>query len=306
MKSRKVPIPVIILLSAIVSDFLSYRITRLITDTGSPSQWLLGVSIVLFIVALITSFISVLLLVLLIIILFSILFTIPARRASAKDKIEKIDHFVTKKIGVLKLQQFISPEHRAYREAGHVVMSYLLLKGFTNKYVPISRDGILTEFTKVTIEGENTDWTKTTSNLGSLMTMPQVLLAGYAAEKIKFDIVEDVSSQDPKLLESAWSLLDTYIDEYYETNNPNERHKLTESFLSEVYAYVEENLRLHWASVDQLADLLLEQKSVSKEEAFEIVEEGIPEDLKIKAKSELSRTTTEKLREVLKSTYTKD
>ena len=215
MKSRKVPIPIIIFGVAIVSDLLSYWITRLIADINSPPQWLLGVSVVLFVVAAITSLISGLLLIVVIVILFSLLFTLPARRASEKDRIEKIDSFVAQKIGALKFQQSISPEHRAYREAGHVVMSYLLLKGFANKYVPISKDDILTEFSEVTIKHDSVNWKEITSNLGSMMTVPQVLLAGYAAEKTKFDFVEEISSQDSKLVESAWSLLDGYVDEYY-------------------------------------------------------------------------------------------
>jgi len=202
------------------------------------------------------------------------------------------------KIDTPNTPQFISPKHRAYREAGHTVMSYLLLKGFTKKYVPLSRDAMLAGFSRVTIEGKHPKWSKITFKFESFMTVPQVLLAGYAAEMIKFNFAEEILSDDSKLLETAWSLLDGYISEYCWTNVPGGLNKFTDRFLQEIYAHVEGNLRLHWKSVERLADTLMDQKSLSKEKAFKVIEAEIPEDLIKKAKSELSRSPDEKLKEM--------
>src|SRR5215216_5383424 len=104
-------------------------------------------------------------------------------------------HFVLKSLHirkVMKSQPSNSLEKRAYRESGHAVMSFLISKGFTDKYIPVGRDGILPEFKQVTIEAESTDWAETTTNLGSLMTVPQVLIAGHMAESIKYNSVEEI------------------------------------------------------------------------------------------------------------------
>ena len=65
-------------------------------------------------------------------------------------------------------------------------------------------------------------------------------------------------------------------------------------------------MQLHWKSVEKLANVLFDRKHISKDDAFDIIEREIPEELKVKAKAELSRTTTEKLKEMLKNNYTKD
>jgi len=199
----------------------------------------------------------------------------------------------------MKSQPSNSLEKRAYRESGHAVMSFLISKGFTDKYIPVGRDGILPEFKQVTIEAESTDWAETTTNLGSLMTVPQVLIAGHMAESIKYNSVEEIPPRKSKLIKEARNLIDGYIDEYA-TDDFIKKHSLTTKFLKDVYAYVEENLRTHWISVEALANALLQKRTLSEEEAFEIIERNIPEDLKGKAKTALSRTIEQKLAEILK------
>jgi hypothetical protein len=199
----------------------------------------------------------------------------------------------------MALQQSGSSEHRAYQEAGHAVMSYLIRKGFTDKYVPVDRSLILPEFKQVTIEGESANWAETTFGLGSLVTVPQVLLAGYTAVRIKYNVTEDISPEKSTLIERAWDLLGGYIEEYG-TDNPAERDKQATKWLNEMYDYVEEKLRAHWVSVNALANALLQQKTLSEGEAFEIIEQDIPEDLKAKAKVFARRTIEENLAEVWK------
>lgn len=153
-------------------------------------------------------------------------------------------------------------------------------------------------FEPVTIEGESLDWTKVTSNLGSLVTVPQVLLAGYVAETIKHDILEDISPRKSKLIEEAESWLGAYVDEYY-TGDFIKRRRDTKNLLMKIFGYVKETIQTHWASVDTLANALVQQKTLSEEKAFELIERDIPDDLKMKAKTELSRTVPEKLAVIL-------
>src|SRR6266545_4571794 len=158
----------------------------------------------------------------------------------------------------MKSQQSDSSEHSAYREAGLAVMSYLIRNGFTNKYLPIGRSDCLPPFEQVTIEGESLAWTKITPNLGSLVTVAQVLLAGYVAETIKYNILEDLSSRNSNLMKEARGWLNAYVEEYY-TDDFIKKHRYTTSLLREVFAYVKENIQKYWASVDRLAIALLQQ-----------------------------------------------
>jgi len=151
-------------------------------------------------------------------------------------------------------------------------MSYLIRKGFTEKFTPVDRSLILPEFKQVTTEGESVNWAEITFGLGSLMTVPQVLLAGHTAVRIKYNVIEE-----------------------YGTDNPTERDNQATKWLKEIYDYVEEKLRMHWVSVNALANALLQQKTLSEREAFEIIERDIPEDLKAKAKVFASRTIEENL-----------
>lgn len=201
----------------------------------------------------------------------------------------------------MKSQQTVFPEHSAYREAGHTVMSYLILKGFTDQYIPISRQDILSEFHQVTIEVESTHWAKTTFALGSFITVPQVLLAGDLSEAIKFNRPTDLTSRKLKLVNEARDILRGYVAEYY-TDDVSANRKETEKLFGQLRSHVEENLLRHWTSIESLATALLEQKTISTEKAFELIERHIPDDLKLKAQIELGRTTNEKLRGILQNT----
>jgi len=182
-----------------------------------------------------------------------------------------------------RFHHYSNPLGGAYREAGYAVLSYLIRHGFTTKYVPIGRLDCLPPFEQVTIEGESPDWTKVTSNLCSLVTVPQVLLAGYVAETIKHDILEDISPRKSKLIEEAESWLGAYVDEYY-TGDFIKRRRDTKNLLMKIFGYVKETIQTHWASVDTLANALVQQKTLSEEKAFELIERDIPDDFKMKAK----------------------
>jgi len=154
-------------------------------------------------------------------------------------------------------------------------MSYLIRKGFADKHLSIDRSLILPEFEKVAIVGESADWAKTTFGLGSLLAASQVLLAGYAAVRIKYNLVEEISPHKPKLVEQAWHLLGGYIEEY-SGDDLTERDERATEWLKEFYEYVEERLRIHWISVEALATALLQSKVLPEAKAFGIIEKNIP------------------------------
>jgi hypothetical protein len=102
-------------------------------------------------------------------------------------------------------------ELRAYQEAGHAVMSCLIQQGLTDKYVPADRSLILPRFRVVSLAGKSNKWSQTTSSLGSLVTVPQVLIAGVRAVQIKYTGQE--APEAKYLLEQAEDLLAGYIEE---------------------------------------------------------------------------------------------
>jgi hypothetical protein len=198
-------------------------------------------------------------------------------------------------------RKLLPPEQRAFREAGHAVMSYLIRKGFTEKYVPVDRSLILPAFEQVAIEGDSAPWAKITFGLGSFVTVAQVLLAGYAAEKIKLAIHEEPDPDRSVLVFIARGLLGGYLSEYNDDTPYPEHYKRSLEWLKEILGYVEDRLQLYWESVEALAEALLHFKVLSEAQAFQIIEQKIPESAKIRASIFTSRTIEENLSEVIKN-----
>ena len=169
----------------------------------------------------------------------------------------------------LKVRKIESPERRAYREAGHAVMSYLLRQGFANQFVPIGRSLMLPAFRQVSIVGQSGNWAETTFSLGSFITVPQVLIAGPVAEHIQYKIQDETLLRTSKQMSRAWGLLEGYYEEYRgdRTGIP--------VLLTDMIHYVDELLREHWASVEALAQALLQKKLLSEAEAFAVIEKEI-------------------------------
>jgi hypothetical protein len=187
-------------------------------------------------------------------------------------------------------QQLDTLERRAYQEAGHTVMSYLIRQGFTNKFVPIDRSLILPEFERVAIEGQSADWAKTTFGLGSLITASQVLLAGYAAERIKYNIREDSLPRNSASVKRAEHLTAAYIEEYAGDGlSASKRDRRAAQLVREMFDFVEKTLRTYWVSVEALANALLQRKSLTEAEAFEVIEKDIPEDAKVRAEARIQK-----------------
>jgi hypothetical protein len=192
-------------------------------------------------------------------------------------------------------QQSASLEHRAYREAGHAVVSFLILKAgvaddlFLMPIASVDRPFLLAEFEQVSIGNGGADWSTLTFSLRSLITTSLVLLAGYASERIKYKINEDVAPDRSDLARSAWHLLGSYMEEYGEEDFSERDRQATEELI-ELYNLVEKELRFHWASVEGLANALLQQTVLSRDSAFEIIESNLPEETKVRVLTIASRT----------------
>src|SRR5260221_2411612 len=163
-----------------------------------------------------------------------------------------------------------TPEARALREAGHAVMSYLIRAGLTEKYVPVDRSLILPAFKQVSIEGPSAEWDATTIGLGSFVTVPQVLMAGDAALRIKYNLQEAISRQTSPELDKAWHFLAGYISEVID-ERLSIVHPKTDELFGEIYPYVEVQLKRFWACVEVLSTALLVSKTVTEGDAFSLI-----------------------------------
>ncbi len=177
--------------------------------------------------------------------------------------------------------------YRAYREAGHAVMWYLIIKTgladdlFAAPIQPSDRKNMLAEFQRVIIMGKGTDWGKFTFSLRSLLTTPLVLLAGNVSEKIKYNIDEDITYKTSSLTSLAHHLIGSHIEEYEQEKYRSESEELQEGL-----ELVERELRTNWASVEMLARALLQHKALWAKDVFEIIEKHLSEEAKAKASSD--------------------
>lgn len=178
-----------------------------------------------------------------------------------------------------------SPEYRAYREAGHAVMWYLIIKTgsaddlFAAPIQPPDRKNTLSEFQSVTIVGQGTDWGKFTFSLRSLLTTPLVLLAGNASERIKFNIDEDITHRTSSLTSLAHHLIASHIEEYEQEDYRSATKEMKDGF-----ELVERELRANWTSVEMLARMLLQHKALWANDVFEIIEKHLSEEAKARAR----------------------
>jgi hypothetical protein len=154
----------------------------------------------------------------------------------------------------------------AYREAGHATMYCLLSKGIAAKHVPYSRSDMLPVVEKVSIIELGNRWGGFTANLGSMITVAQVLLAGYVAQRIKFP--DTMSHNDhpliakPQSLLSAEHFISAYLDEYARDLSIEENAKATNENIENLTQYVEQQLIHNWSTVEKLVDNLLKQKTI--------------------------------------------
>jgi hypothetical protein len=175
-----------------------------------------------------------------------------------------------------------SLEHRAFREAGQAMMSFLIRKGYTDRFVPLDRSLILAPFQFIALESPSTSWDELTYSLGSLITTAQVLSAGYLAERIQYQIVDLAFPPKDSAVQTALHLTSAYVEEYGgDRMTMTERDTKALQLFRELFDYVDERLHSYWICVDTLAKELLDMKVLSEENVFAIIEQSIPEDKKL-------------------------
>ena len=167
-----------------------------------------------------------------------------------------------------------TPEALGYQQAGHAVMSYIIRCGLSlnDEWRPIDLSLVLPPFHQVSIEGPTGDWGETTFSLGSLVTAPQVLLAGVAAQQLYQGQITDTVPPDLDIARKARNLLGGYLSEYSEDTPYTEREKLSMEWLQQIFDHVKFHVQTFWPTVTALASQLIEHKSLTEAEAFEVIE----------------------------------
>jgi hypothetical protein len=164
---------------------------------------------------------------------------------------------------------------RAYRAAGHHLMDYLLRHGRATKYLPMDRTRMLPERPHITVNGEGTNWAERTTATGSLLTVPQVLLAGYVAEHWKFTPTEAIFAAPAPMVERAQRLLTAYSEQYRSGDAPGSADSKAEALLRALQPYVAGLVRKRWRAVTAVAEALIRQRTLSLDEADELVRTGL-------------------------------
>lgn len=186
----------------------------------------------------------------------------------------------------------------AYREAGHVLMAYLILKaGFADSSfsMPIaSRDRkyLVPDFSVVTAEGELSKLARPTFSLRSLVTVPLFIFAGFAAQRIHEDLPTETRSGDTEAEGRARGMIASYMEEFGERTAGSDS-RLPVAF-SDSYELAEQVVRKHWLAVQALTQCLHEKRQLSREAAFEVIERHLPEETKRSVKNIASGQSPEK------------
>lgn len=179
----------------------------------------------------------------------------------------------------------------AYREAGHYVMAYLIRYGFTDRYVPFDRSLILPIYSGVTIEEPRTDWEELTGSLGSLGTVAQVHLAGFAAERQQYKSTSLPLPTYSPLLGRAKGLLSSYLEEYgHEDEDWRIANAEATKLLADMLTYVENQVAAAWPAIEALAQALLLQKNVKATMADAIISVYLSDEAKQQARARLLKS----------------
>jgi hypothetical protein len=174
-----------------------------------------------------------------------------------------------------------SLEHRAFREAGHAVMSCLIRTGSTDRFVPFDRSLILAPFQLITLESPKASWDELTGSLGSLIATAQVLSAGYLAERIQYQLVDSTFPPQDSAVQTALHLIGAYIEHFGgDSMTMTQRDIQALQLFRDLFDYVEERLHSFWTCVDILAKQLLDAKILSEADVFATIEQHRPADKK--------------------------
>jgi hypothetical protein len=154
-----------------------------------------------------------------------------------------------------------SIESIAYREAGHAVMAYLMVKGelpdslFALPVSQADREMLVPEFDEVGPDGELSKLAKPTFSLRSLLTVPPPFAGNSDAEG------------------RARGMIHAYSEEYGgDTSGPESKLQEATEHFNEL---AHQTIRDHWVAVEVMAQHLLEVGELDRKQALEVIEHNI-------------------------------
>lgn len=195
-------------------------------------------------------------------------------------------------------------ENRAYNQAGHATISYLIRYGYAEKYLPANRSLMLPTFETISLTSDVTNWGQLTGTSTSLLTVPQVLVAGYIAEALQNGHPNPNLPQNHPEIVHAQQLIETYIQENM-TLDTASRQAQAQQWLAEIFAIVTDLLTTYWDAVQNLATALLQQNTLSSRQVFETIEANISPEAKQNAEAflkTLEQNSAQALKEMLRQT----
>ena len=173
-------------------------------------------------------------------------------------------------------------EGRAYREAGHVVIAYLVVKAGAAEHLfalpiePGDRSWLVPDFDTVDLQSELSSTERPSPSLRSLLTTPLFLMGGIAAERIRQGVPAEAPHKESRALGRARGMLASYAEEFQASDPVASMNTM----FTDLYQLTERELRSNWNSVQAVAEALLDQLRLSKATAFELVEANLPESTK--------------------------
>lgn len=162
---------------------------------------------------------------------------------------------------------------RAYTLAGHAVMACLIgdhgVCGelFNAPLDPMGWGELVPEFEAVSINGPHPDWAKAKSHsLKKLTTVQIILLAGYVAQKKRFEFPDDQVMNRLPFMRKALSISAGYCQEYAGDADVSRSFDLGRGLLFDHMVFTCKVFDRYWGVVAQVANLLMDGRSVSREE----------------------------------------
>ena len=174
-------------------------------------------------------------------------------------------------------------ESQAYREAGHVLMAYLITHAgiadhfFALPIQPADRGHLVPEFDLISLNGALSQLARPSFSLRSLITMPLFLLGGVAAARIRQGTPQEVPLADSPAVSRAMGMLASYFEEYGATESQGTEGRIVIA-IKDFYRFVERELRNQWPALETLSLRLREKGSLSKHDAFELFDSCILEE----------------------------
>jgi len=174
-------------------------------------------------------------------------------------------------------------ESQAYREAGHVLMAYLITHaGIADHFfaLPIQsadRGLLVPEFDLISLNGDLSQLAQPSFSLRSLITMPLFLLGGVAARRIRQGTPKEVPLPESPAVSRVMGMLASYFEEYGATESQGTEGRIVMA-TKDFYRFVERELRNQWPALETLSLRLQEKGSLSRHDAFALIDSCIPQE----------------------------